>query len=695
LPLVGIGLSDEYKEGDDPDYDFFAETSASVGGSLLGGGGQPYFDVALLDTGANGSLLTTAAHASFDLEGNAFYGTEILPIGGATGTMDVVVSDPLGIYATGLANRTTTAPLGLNAGLLIGQTNVSLLTMPPESDLPNVLGLPFASQFATRIRNDQPQIFQLDGQTVRTPHIEFLPLGSGGQGITRRALMSLEPSSSFNQSPLYVFNIFNVLNGEPFHEDPTAHTHLNDGTASRAALFLSVDVANDGERLDNFDFFFDTGADVTVVSELNAARLGFDVVLDDPEFTVAVVGSGGARFNVPGFFVDSFTVETIGGNLTATNVPVVVLNVTNPADPGNVVDGIVGTNLLAGRNAVIDPDPSLGGGNLGPHLYIGDPVTTNSNWAAAASSAAWATDANWSAGAAPGVLTIANLRHLSGGHQEAVLSANSTAWEVNVSGASASQRMTLRVQSGATLTTFAGLSIEEHGAVALQGGAIDVQYVDIRGGTLTGHGSIATGSGPIPGQVENISGVVAPGSGVGVLNIEGRFSNGAAGTSEFELGGMTPGTQYDRMLVDGPATLNGALNVSLVNLGAGAFMPGLGNVFSIITATEIGGEFSTLNLPALASDRMWFVGYEETAVVLKVTLPGDFDGNFAVNGADLDVWEAGFGERYFGADFLAWQRNLGMSLPPVAAVPEPSALVLLVAAGILLRRRTGGLLARG
>ena len=164
---------------------------------------------------------------------------------------------------------------------------------------------------------------------------------------------------------------------------------------------------NDGEALENSNFFFDTGADVTVLSELNASRLGFDVVLDEPEFTVAVVGSGGARLEVPGFFVDEFTVEAVGGNLTATNVPVIVLNVTNPADPGNLVSGIVGTNVLSGRNLVIDPDPSLGGGNLAPQLYIGDPVTTEANWSSTTSTS-WQFGA-WSTGTVPGVLTVANV----------------------------------------------------------------------------------------------------------------------------------------------------------------------------------------------------------------------------------------------------------------------------------------------
>ena len=41
---------------------------------------------------------------------------------------------------------------------------------------------------------------------------------------------------------------------------------------------MPVNVSNEGQSLTNSNFFFDTGADVTVVSQLNAVRLGFDPV---------------------------------------------------------------------------------------------------------------------------------------------------------------------------------------------------------------------------------------------------------------------------------------------------------------------------------------------------------------------------------------------------------------------------------
>ena len=85
-----------------------------------------------------------------------------------------------------------------------------------------------------------------------------------------------------------------------------------------------------------------------------------------------------------------------------------------------------------------------------------------------------------------------------------------------------------------------------------------------------------------------------------------------------------------------------------------------------------------------------------------VQLAGDFDNNGAVDGNDLAVWKTAFGTTddadadgdgdSDGQDYLAWQRNLGLtwedmatSVGATAAVPEPSAAVILAlsAAGLL------------
>ena len=691
LPLVGIGLTDEFND----DFTFTPTAETFPTGTLLGAGGNARYDVALLDTGASVSLLTAQAFSGFGLgspspgEPDGYRGTETIVIGGATGTLEAEVNDPFGLYVAGLQDRTSANPLVINHAEFNGQTNTSTITLPAESELPNVIGLPFASQYATFIRSDQPQIFTLGGKTVRTPSIEFVPRGSGGQGITRRAPLSLNPGQSFVQPPSYLLNIENFDIDNP-QENPSLPTILQGG------LFLNVNLANNGANLNNSSFFFDTGADVTVLSELTALQLGIDVVLDAPDFTVAVVGSGGAKLDVPGYFLEQFTIQALGGSVVANNVPVVVLDVADPSNPANIVPGIVGTNLLAGRNVVIDPNPSLGGGGASPSLYIGDPVTTEHAWNAPTAAGEWLDDNRWSGGV-PGVLGIANVRTVAAFGQEVNVLSNATAWEVNVSG-DAGRTMNLRVRNGARLTTFSGVNIESFGSIQLIDGVLDAQFVEILGGTLTGSGSIFTGSGPIAGQVENRGGVVSPGIFVGTLSIVGRYASSHDAAISIDVNGLTPGTQYDQLLVDGAVTLDGALNVSLRTISGGTFVPALGNVFSIIAADSVGGEFSTLNLPVLAAGRTWLVDYGDANVSLKITFPGDFDGDFAVDAADMAVWKAGFGAKYSGADFLDWQRYLGSSVAAVAAVPEPAAcgLALLAAAGgWLYRRRPGRLLVGG
>ena len=693
LPFLGIGLTDEFKDENDDTF-FFADSEASYTGTPLGAGGNPYFDLALLDTGAAVSLLTTASDTAFNIQGEGFRGTETLTIGGATGFLEATINDSLAMFATGLANRMGVAPLNFNTATMVGQSSMSLLTVPPESDLPNVVGIPFAAQYATYIRSDQPQIFTHNERTVRSPQIEFLPLGSGGQGITRRAPITLESPNGFLSPPLYIFNFENILNGDPLTDNPQAPTVLQEP----GAYFLSVNVENEGESLDNFQFFFDTGADVTVLSELNATRLGFDVVLDEPEFTIAVVGSGGVHLEVPGFFVDQFTIQAVGGNVTLTNVPVVVLDVTNPADPGNVVDGIVGTNLLAGRNIVIDPKPSTGGGGVGPSLYISDPITTQKNWMTIDVGGNWSTGSNWSDGTVPGPLDIVNVRHISGRGQSINVSTDTTFWELNVS-ATTSESMLVRVHDGVTLTTFSGMNIEGGGIVDLQHGMLDAQFIEIiGGGKLNGAGIIKTGSGPIPGQVENRNGTVGVGdvggAGIGTLEIAGRFANAVDGMVAFHVGGLTAGTQYDQLIVDGGVALDGTLLVTLANYGT--FTPGVGDAFTLITATDgISGMFETLLLP---SGYQWAIEYGVNNVQLSVAalgLAGDFNGDGSVDAADYIVWRKTGGT---AEEYQTWRSNFGntASAPSnasAAGVPEPgTGLMLLIAtaASFVSSRVAGG-----
>jgi hypothetical protein len=287
-PLVGLSLTNKYKLENDPSLFIQADLEPSLSGTQLGTGGVPYYDIALLDIGAAVSLITSEADAAFNMQAAGF--RHVFPdvnqqqIGGATGTIFADIDDPLAMFAIGLGNRTSPndAPLDYNEAIpsqFKGQSSVSILTWPEESELPSVIGVPFVSQYTTYIRSDQPQIFQHNGRTVRAPQIEFLPLGSGGQGIARRAPMQLYEGNAFLLPPTYVFDFDNLGDETPLTEHPMTPTILQEP----GAMFLTVNVGHDGESLNGQEFFMDTGADVTVLSTLTASLLGFNVGVTEPD----------------------------------------------------------------------------------------------------------------------------------------------------------------------------------------------------------------------------------------------------------------------------------------------------------------------------------------------------------------------------------------------------------------------------
>ena len=290
LPFVGITLTDEYKNGDFYSDFFIADRETSLYGTQISGTGSPYYDLALLDTGAATHILTAAASGSsgFDIDGNGFDGKYTQDIGGATGTITTSINDPLAIFAAGLGDGSSDGTtLTMNTGVMRGQSSVATLSAPSSFKLPNILGLPMAAQHQVVIRNDDPQIFTHQGRTVRTPQIEFTDLGSTDHNILRRSSIKITPGLSFVTGPVYQQNI-DIFSGDPFHENPMSPTVIEN-----AGLMIDVDMERGGESIADKEFLLDTGADFTVVSEQTAARLGFDPILDTPDFISAGRGLGG------------------------------------------------------------------------------------------------------------------------------------------------------------------------------------------------------------------------------------------------------------------------------------------------------------------------------------------------------------------------------------------------------------------
>lgn len=101
------------------------------------------------------------------------------------------------------------------------------------------------------------------------------------------------------------------------------------------------------------------------------------------------------------------------------------------------------------------------------------------------------------------------------------------------------------------------------------------------------------GAGTIDGDVVNNGGQVSPGDvgASGVLTITGNYNQAVTGTLNIELGGLNAGSEHDQLLVGGATTLDGTLDVSLIN----GFTPAVNDNFTVMTYSSRTGTFATIN----------------------------------------------------------------------------------------------------
>ncbi len=182
----------------------------------------------------------------------------------------------------------------------------------------------------------------------------------------------------------------------------------------------------------------------------------------------------------------------------------------------------------------------------------------------------------------------------------------------------------IEVLTGRMIFTNAAASFTQTaGSTTLNGGEMDTTTAaDFQGGMFTGVGTLTASM--------TSSGQVAPGLPIGTLNVLQAYTQSAAGALNVQVGGLTPGTQYDQLKLTGAgvATLAGTLNVSLAN----GFVPPELSEYSIMTYPSHTGTFSNVTQPG--TNCVGFTTrYDPTAVVLTwVHLPTEVhDQRIAAN----------------------------------------------------------------
>ena len=172
---------------------------------------------------------------------------------------------------------------------------------------------------------------------------------------------------------------------------------------------------------------------------------------------------------------------------------------------------------------------------------------------------------------------------------------------------------TVEVAAG-SLVFLRDIDNGENAVIDLAGGSLDP------GDTLTlGSDDSLVGSGTLSANLVN-GGTVSPGASPGKITVDGDYTQNEGGTLDIQLGGTTAETGYDQLVVTGTATMEGTLNVSLIN----DFTPQVGQEFSIITHTTGTGEFDTVNLPTLTGGLSLEIAFSDPEVTLTVVNGGGY-----------------------------------------------------------------------
>ncbi len=175
--------------------------------------------------------------------------------------------------------------------------------------------------------------------------------------------------------------------------------------------------------------------------------------------------------------------------------------------------------------------------------------------------------------------------------------------------------------------------------------------------------------------------------GTGRLAI-GPFNSVTVGTDlKMWPGGTLELEKNGQFSITGTARLGGKLEFTISDMS----QPQLNDMFQILTAGSVMGNFNSAILPPLPQGQRWDIIYNPTNVMLKVVagIAGDFDFDGDVDGRDFLIWQRGGSSTPLSStDLAAWQANYGLPLAATATtVPEPRAILLMPSIMALLSGR--------
>ncbi len=135
--------------------------------------------------------------------------------------------------------------------------------------------------------------------------------------------------------------------------------------------------------------------------------------------------------------------------------------------------------------------------------------------------------------------------------------------------------------------------------------------------------------------------------GTGVVLINGNYFQDAAATLGIDIGAAS-GADQDWLQTTGLGIFAGELEISTV----GGFVPVPGDSYTVTTSAVRVGSFDSLSFDVPGAVNVnGSLSYTATSTILNildVTVDGDFNGDLALDCADIDAAGRGLGERFYG-----------------------------------------------
>jgi hypothetical protein len=339
--------------------EFEVTPQGSIAGEPLPAAAEDHV-LAVLDSGAATHLLSYPDSADLGIDVDWRTGNQ-LPVGGAGGTIDVDVSQPLGVFVHGVQDLTRQGKG--QPGLMVGEGNCPVAVNTEANflaggTLPTAVGMPLLIFYPVEVKISDFRTVTYRDETIRTASATFY---SGADdpllpSYPHRVPLVLTPVAG-GREVIWVFDFDELFESGQFIPESPAVVGAG-ALLQTASLNLRLAEGNNerGVRL-----IMDTAAQGTLISENVAIDLGLN--LNEPEFEVEVQGIAGTEM-AAGYHVDALHLPTGAGGLDWSDVPVIVRNLTGPE--GTTVDGILGTNLIGDR------DYLLNAAAASPYLELSD-----------------------------------------------------------------------------------------------------------------------------------------------------------------------------------------------------------------------------------------------------------------------------------------------------------------------------------